>query len=147
MKYYQNSSLQTFLYVKKYVKGNWNTNIQIGIKDIANVMKYLHSVGIAHGSLRTSQIMLDENEEPHISDIDFTKIVKTHFYQEYFQSKIEAKENIFSTPPEILLDEECYFNQTRDVYSFGILLYEILTKRKPYSDFNFKSNNFVNFYI
>ena len=39
--------------------------------------------------------MLDENEDPHISDIDFTKIVKTHFSQEYFQSKIAAKEDIF----------------------------------------------------
>ena len=99
MKYYQNSSLQTFLYCNKSVKGNWNTSIQIVITGIANGMKYLHSVGITHGSLRTSQIMLDENEEPHISDIDFTKIVKTHFSQEYFQSKIDAEEDIFYTPP------------------------------------------------
>ena len=62
--------------------------------------------------------MLDENEEPHISDIYFTKIVKIHFSQEYFQSKIDAKEDIFYTPPEIILEEECYFNQTCDVYSF-----------------------------
>ena len=53
-------------------------------------MKYLHSVGIPHGSLRPSQIMLDENEGLHISDIDFTQVVKTHFSQEYFQSKIDV---------------------------------------------------------
>ena len=34
MKYYQNSSLQTFLYCNKYVKGNWNTSIQIVITGI-----------------------------------------------------------------------------------------------------------------
>ena len=90
MKYYQNSSLQTFLYCNKSVKGNWNTSIQIEISGITNGMKYLHSVGITHGSLRPSQIMLDENEDPHISDIDFTQIVKTHFSQEYFQSKIDV---------------------------------------------------------
>ena len=145
MKYYQNSSLQTFLSCNKSVKRNWNTSIQIVITGIANGMKYLHSVGITHGSLRPSQIMLDENEEPHISDIDFSQIVQTHFSQEYFQSKIYANEDIFYTPPEILLGEECYFNQTCDVYSFGILLYEIITKSKPYSDFNFKSHNIVNF--
>ena len=99
MKYYQNSSLQMFLYCNKSVKGNWNTCIQIVITGIANDMKYLLSVGITHGSLRSSQIMLDENEELHISDIDFTKIVKTHFSQEYFQSKIDAEEDIFYTPP------------------------------------------------
>ena len=53
-------------------------------------MNYLHSVGITHDSLRPSQIMLDEKEEPQISDIDFTQIVKTHFSQEYFQSKIDV---------------------------------------------------------
>ena len=51
MKYYQNSSLQMFLYFNKYVKGNWNTSIQIEISGIANGMKYLHSIGITHGSL------------------------------------------------------------------------------------------------
>ena len=68
---------------------------QIVITDVAKGMKCLHSVGITHGSLRSSQIMLDENEEPHINEIGFTKIVKTHFSQEYFQSKIAAKEDIF----------------------------------------------------
>ena len=108
-------------------------------------MKYLHSVGITHVSLRPSQIKLDENEDPHISNIDFSQIVKTHFSQEYFPSKIDVKEDIFYTPPEILLGEEFYFNQACDVYSFGILLYEILTKSKPYSDFNFQCHNIVNF--
>ena len=55
------------------------------------------------------------------------------------------KKTFFMHHQKFFLGEECYFNQTCNVYSFGILLYEILTKWKPYSDFNFKSNNFVYF--
>ena len=46
------------------------------MKNILNSLVYLHKNNIIHGRIKPSNILLDENFEPKISDVGVSKIIK-----------------------------------------------------------------------
>ena len=96
------------------------------MKDVALGMSYLHGKNVLHCDLKSSNVLIDENWNVKLCDFGLSRINST---------KKNKKKNIrVGTPhwmaPEILKGEkyECY----SDVYSFGILVWEMLTCKIPY---------------
>lgn len=91
---------------------------------IAEGMKYLHSQNIVHGNLNPTNILLDQDYCPYISDYGLYKITK----------KLESSISNIGSPiymaPEVFSDSQ-YSNKS-DVYSFSILAYELLTGSFPF---------------
>lgn len=110
-----------------------NVHIQTILIGIACGMKHLHDRNIIHCDLKLDNILLDgENEDdlfPFITDFGLSKKLKMG------QTFIPF-ENEFGTlqymAPELLRHEP--YGKKIDVYSFGILMYEILTNSFPYPD-------------
>lgn len=97
----------------------------IAAYDIARGMEYIHSFSIVHRDLKSLNILLDENDRIRICDFGFSR----HCDEAQHQSKT------IGTPPwmapELLLGSKTFTSKI-DVYSYGILLSEIATCRKPY---------------
>lgn len=92
-------------------------------------MHFLHSSGIVHRDLKSLNLLLDSKWNVKVSDFGLTK-----FKSDMDKNKSDKQLNcsIHWTAPEILNDSSNVDHILADVYSFGIILWELFTRFKPY---------------
>ncbi|KAM4125564.1 hypothetical protein ACJW30_01G321200 [Castanea mollissima] len=104
------------------MKMDWGTKYKI-IVGIAKGLCFLHHdcyPAIPHGDLKSSNIVFDENMEPHLAEFGFRYLVQLNKGLYSAASKKETGE--FNNA----IKEELY----TDVYNFGEIILEILTNGK-----------------
>lgn len=100
-------------------------------KQIASALAKLHSLGILHRDLKPGNIML--REDGNIALIDFGLAKRMRLEQEITDSG-----EIFGTP-YYMSPEQGHANdvdERSDVYSLGVIFYEMLTGEKPFTGDN-----------
>ncbi|KAJ6254865.1 ankyrin repeat and protein kinase domain-containing protein [Anaeramoeba flamelloides] len=113
------------------------------ILDIAQGMKYLHNNGIAHRDLKPSNIFLTEQDHIKIADFGLSIFFRDSNYQKVAPQDKLKNEKIFNVPmsvrigtdlymaPEMMNSEQEKCSFPIDIFSFGLIMYEIATLRKP----------------
>ena len=103
------------------------TQLTICAIDIARGMNFLHSMQIIHRDLKSLNVLIDKDGNAKICDFGFSR---------YKTKDEETMTQNVGTPhwmaPELLGGSTTY-NEKIDVYAYGIVLWEILTKKLPYS--------------
>lgn len=96
--------------------------------DIATCLKYLHTLKtpLVHRDLNDKNILLDGEGKASIADLGQSKLKTCP--QEYF--KTQSPGAMVFMPPEALSRNPRY-NEKVDIFSFGVLMLEIATQRKP----------------
>ncbi|GMJ10251.1 hypothetical protein like AT4G27290 [Hibiscus trionum] len=126
--YMPNRSLDSFIFDQtKRAALTWSKRFQI-ICGIARGLLYLHQdsrLRIIHRDLKTSNVLLDSEMNPKISDFGLARA--------FGRDQTEANTNrVVGTygymAPEYAIDGQ--FSVKSDVFSFGILLLEIISGRK-----------------
>lgn len=133
-------------YAMEYVHGQTITQYCLGqeyslndsltlMLQVCDGVAHAHQRSVVHRDLKPSNILVTEKEgEPLVKIIDFGigKILDTQM-TENFQTR---KGSILGTPaymsPEQLTGDPAQVDTRTDVYSLGVLLYQILTGRLPY---------------
>lgn len=137
-----NGSLYTYLEkVRKSFESKYelnNTNRQIILIGIARGMMFLHQNGIIHRDLKPENILLDEHLRPHITDFNLSKRVDPS--DPNSQSLHDSTELYMS--PEMIGKEDYDFKT--DVYSFSLVMYEIVTNEIPKFPGDKTINNSIN---
>ena len=132
--YLPNGSLENILASERNgrpVLGWDETKKLINIYGIASSMLYLHSHNILHRDLRPSNILLDDSLYPKLAD--FGLCTKHHNINTItFQSTCGIKGKPTYLAPEILISKE--YSKSSDVYSFGMVVYEIVTYEIPFNN-------------
>lgn len=103
-------------------------------KNVLAALYFLHNKGYVHRDIDPSNIMMCRDGRIKIIDFGIAKqLVEYHdeFRQGTIDGRMIGKVNYAS--PEQLKGEHWLTNQTSDIYSAGILLYELLTGTLPYT--------------
>ncbi|OWK11858.1 TYK2 [Cervus elaphus hippelaphus] len=90
---------------------------------ICEGMAYLHTQHYVHRDLAARNVLLDNNRLVKIGDFGLTKAVPEG--HEYYCVREDGDSPVFWYAPECL--KECKFYYASDVWSFGVLMYELLT--------------------
>ncbi|XP_041654039.1 ankyrin repeat and protein kinase domain-containing protein 1 [Cheilinus undulatus] len=130
MEYMSNGSLNNLLSSHTLM---WPKKFQM-IHETSMGMNFLHSMKppILHLNLKTSNILLDDHLHVKISDFGLIHW-KEGMSKKLFMENLTARGNISYIPPETFTQSADPPGTEFDVYSFGIVIWEILTQQKPYT--------------
>ncbi|KAI3466542.1 hypothetical protein Pfo_023205 [Paulownia fortunei] len=106
----------------------WNARVRVAL-GTARALEYLHEVclpSVVHRNLKSANILLDEELNPHLSDCGLAALTPNT------ERQVSSTHMIGSfgySAPEFALSG--IYTVKSDVYSFGVVMLELLTGRKP----------------
>ena len=139
--YCKGGTLFDLLYKKKHIDIPWNLRLKLLI-DISKAINFLHTNDpqIIHNDLKSLNILLtdeikDNSDNNHITikinDFGLSKIIDKE------KIEWEAPQGVVGSvqwmAPEVI-QNNCKNNTKVDVYSFGIIIWEVCTRIQPYKD-------------
>ncbi|KAL6996172.1 Protein STRUBBELIG-REPTOR FAMILY 6, variant 2 [Sarracenia purpurea var. burkii] len=126
--FYKNGCLHDFLHLSdEYSKPlTWNSRVKIAL-GTARALEYLHEVcspSVVHKNLKSANILLDIELNPHLSDCGLESFVSDA------DQALNHNAGSGYSAPEVAMSGQ--YTIKSDVYSFGVVMLELLTGRKPF---------------
>ncbi|CAM6099058.1 unnamed protein product [Calypogeia fissa] len=101
-------------------------------KDVAEGLRFLHDNGIVHRNLRSSRILMDGNGVARVGDLGLARL-----WNGFLEGTPHTANYQWMAPEALGADSDSSTITGRsDVYSFGMLLWEMLTGQIPFDNFS-----------
>jgi tRNA A-37 threonylcarbamoyl transferase component Bud32 len=98
-------------------------------RTIAEAVHHAHQHAILHRDLKPSNVLLDEADQPHVTDFGLAKNLRTDSELTLSGQTLGSPQY---APPELAEGRARDVGPPSDVYSLGALLYHLLTGRPPF---------------
>jgi DNA-binding response OmpR family regulator len=126
-----------YLAMEYLLRGDLRARMQAGLKEtealryveqIASALRVVHNAGLLHRDLKPPNVMLRENDEVALIDFGLARALDG--------STPSTRTGVLRGSPYYMSPEQAQgevLDVRSDFYSLGIMLYEMLTGRKPYT--------------
>ncbi|XP_068196009.1 dual specificity testis-specific protein kinase 2 [Antennarius striatus] len=135
--YINGGNLEQLLDSNKHL--SWPTRVKLAC-DIASGLAYLHSKGIFHRDLTSKNCLIkceDNGYSAVVGDFGLAEKIPTSLAE---QEKLSVVGSPFWMAPEVLRGE--LYNEKTDIFSYGIILCEIIARVQADPDFLPRTENF-----
>ncbi|KAI3466196.1 hypothetical protein Pfo_022859 [Paulownia fortunei] len=123
--YMSRGSLASHLYYEKLEPLSWELRVQIAL-DVARGLEYLHDgavPSVIHRDIKSSNILLDQSMRARVADFGLSR-------EEMVSKQVSNIRGTFGyLDPEYISTRS--FTKKSDVYSYGVLLFELIAGRNP----------------
>jgi eukaryotic-like serine/threonine-protein kinase len=99
------------------------------VRDLARAVQYAHDRGVIHRDLKPDNILLDENENPHLTDFGLARWHRG-------DASMTRSGQVLGTPHYMSPQQASgvtEIDHRADVYSLGAILYALLAGRPPHT--------------
>jgi DNA-binding response OmpR family regulator len=126
-----------YLAMEYLLRGDLKARMQAGLKEtealryveqVASALRVVHNAGLLHRDLKPPNVMLRENDEVALIDFGLARALDG--------STPSTRTGVLRGSPYYMSPEQALgevLDVRSDFYSLGIMLYEMLTGRKPYT--------------
>jgi WD40 repeat protein/ribosomal protein S27E len=123
-------------FVRGVTLGDWLTGQQLTTREavelcakIADALDHAHEQGVVHRDLKPANIMIDGDAQPHLMDFGLAR-------REVGEVTVTIDGQVLGTPaymsPEQAQGEGHTADRRSDVYSLGVILFQLLTGERPF---------------
>ncbi|MCC6245808.1 MAG: serine/threonine protein kinase [Gemmatimonadaceae bacterium] len=99
---------------------------------VCDAVHYAHRQGVVHRDLKPANILVDESGQPKILDFGVAKITNADVRATRQTSVGEMVGTLQYMSPEQVNAVPSEIEESSDVYSLGVILYELISGRLPY---------------
>src|SRR5258706_2242332 len=130
--------------VMRWLRGNLRNALQRGpwsveatsrlLEQVATALTVAHREGVIHRDIKPDNILLDEDDNAYLADFGIAKNLNVGIPEgNLTQEGAVVGSPAYITPEQIRGD---VVTPRTDIYSLGVVLYELLVGEKPYADAN-----------
>lgn len=126
MEYMEGGDLHSALMKDGRIGSNrfgWYNKGKVVALEVARGLHFLHTSGVIHRDVKCSNILLTKHGDAKVADVGLAAM------PDYMSSFKDTFGTFAYAAPEVLLGDTC--TDKMDVYSYGIMLWELVTKTRP----------------
>ena len=136
--YFEGVKLSDYISKKKKLTDDESMII---FKELLSVLVYLHDMYLCNLNINSNNILIDTKHNIKICDFKFG-----HFYSNKQKSRTNLLGEHFSTCPE-LLSKKPYNPELADIWSSGVLLFQMVTGQLPFKSSSHKDLDLIRLII
>ncbi|KAF9647362.1 kinase-like protein [Thelephora ganbajun] len=126
--------------VLAYLKENHKANPVKLLEESVTGLQYLHGIGLVHGGLQGRHILVTDDGHACLANVGHASINRERgdsVFLSQMSMACDVGDGRYS-PPEYFTDEYASMHSTKqgDIYSMGMTIYEVLTDKKPFPEYN-----------
>ncbi len=99
------------------------------VRQIADAIGHAHRKGVTHRDIKPSNVLIDDKDQARVTDFGLAKRVEC-------DQQLTASHQIVGTvpymAPEQVMGSRDRVGPASDIYSIGVLFYELLTRQQPF---------------
>ena len=102
------------------------------VTEVCSAVEHAHQRGLIHRDLKPGNILVDETGQPKILDFGVARVIESNAEQTLETRFGDLVGTLAYMSPEQVTGDPLEVDTRSDVYSLGVILYELLTGRLPY---------------
>jgi eukaryotic-like serine/threonine-protein kinase len=107
---------------------NWRDAIQL-LLPAAEALEYAHHNEIFHRDLKPTNVLFNSDNQPVITDFSLARMIEQEETREMTGTNVGLGSPYYMSPEQA---KGLPVDYRADIYSFGILLFELITGRRPF---------------